>query len=429
MSAPRPRASRPDAEAPSPRRATDPAPPGVHPPSAQPQRPAPPAPPLAQPSAEDALRQELQLTKARLDDLARLVSDWIWEVDRDGSITSVTPRVMEVLGYHPVELIGRPFAELIGEHGPIVAGGANRRARPFRDQEVRITDRRGEPRTFRLSGIPVFGSADGRFLGYRGTAQDVTELKARETALLEAKNAAEESDRTKSQFLAQMSHELRTPLNAIIGFSEIMEGEQLGPLGTDQYRGYAADIASSARHLSQVINDVLDVAKLEAGKFQLHEEVCCPQDIAAQAVRIVQPRAEQAGVSLVLAGARADRLLRADGRKLLQILLNLLSNAVKFTPDGGRVDVAAHRDEAGGFLFVVADTGIGMSDADQKVALSPFGQVDSSLARRYEGTGLGLPLSKALTELHQGELTIDSAPQAGTRISVRLPASRVMTTK
>jgi PAS domain S-box-containing protein len=372
------------------------------------------------------LRRELARTRARLDDISRLVSDWIWETDRQLRIRTVTPRVMEVLGYHPAELTGRPFAELVGADAPLPLTGAPERARPFRDVETTVVDRWGGARRVRLSGLPVFDEVTQRFTGYRGTAQDVTELRAREHALLEAKNAAEEASRTKSEFLAQMSHELRTPLNAIIGFAEVMHAEQLGPLGADKYREYAGDIAGSARHLAQVINDVLDVAKLEAGKFQLNEEEVAPGELAARAVRIVRPRAEDAGVALTLADTGGAAVtLRADGHKLLQVLLNILSNAVKFTPSGGRTDVRAGPSEDGGYVFTVRDTGIGMSAEDQRVALSPFGQVDSSLARRFEGTGLGLPLSKALTELHDGALEIDSAPGEGTCVNVRLPAGRV----
>ena len=384
-----------------------------------------------QPSASgdeaDALRAELARTRARLDDISRLVSDWIWEVDRNLRVATVTPRVMEALGYHPMELVGRPFSEILGADLPINAPGPQGqvRARPFRDHEVQITDRWGHARSFRLSGLPVFCPATGRFEGYRGTAQDVTELRARETALLEAKNAAEEANRTKSEFLAQMSHELRTPLNAILGFSEIMQREALGPIGTPQYRDYVNDIATSATHLSQMINDVLDVAKLEAGKFQIYEDVVWPSEMVARALRIVRPRADDGGVTLRGSEPADAVTLIADSQKLLQILLNLLSNAVKFTPAGGRVALRAGIDGDGAYRLSVTDTGIGMSAEDQAIALAPFGQVDSSLARRYEGTGLGLPLSKALVELHGGRLEIDSAPDAGTTVHVILPATRI----
>ncbi|MBK1699049.1 sensor histidine kinase [Rhodovibrio salinarum] len=374
-----------------------------------------------------ALRAELARTRARLDDISRLVSDWIWEVDRNARIVSVSPRVMAALGYHPMELVGRPFTEVIGLELPITASHPDGpvHARPFRDREVQITNHCGQPRSFRLSGLPVFCQTTGRFEGYRGTAQDVTELRAREAALLEAKNTAEEANRTKSDFLAQMSHELRTPLNAILGFSEIMQSEALGPIGTPQYKGYIADIATSAQHLSQMINDVLDVAKLEAGKFQIYEDVVNPAELIDRALRIVTPRARDAGVELTKPQIPAGITLLADEQKLLQVLLNLLSNAIKFTPSGGHVSLKAEVDGTGAYGLSITDTGIGMSAKDQEVALSPFGQVDSSLSRRYEGTGLGLPLSKALVELHGGRLEIDSAPEAGTSVRVTLPIGRV----
>jgi PAS domain S-box-containing protein len=373
-----------------------------------------------------ALRAELGRLNRRLADLERLASDWIWEVDRRLVLTAVTPRIFDLLGRHPRELVGRPFRDLVGESLPLAAADRPHRARPFRDCEVSIADRAGTLRHFRISGLPVFDEGDGRLLGYRGTARDVTELKAREQALLEAKSAAEQANRSKSRFLAQMSHELRTPLNAIIGFAEIMQAEALGPLGSPQYRSYAGDIVESARHLSQVINDVLDVAKLEAGKFELHEDRLNPAQLVERAVRLVAPRAAEAEVALTLEAAADPPALLADGRKLLQVLLNLLSNAVKFTAAGGQVRLAAAAEPDGGFAFSIADNGIGMSEADLAVALAPFGQVDSTLSRRFEGTGLGLPLAKALTELHDGHLEIDSAPGAGTRTRVRLPSERVL---
>jgi len=255
--------------------------------------------------------------------------------------------------------------------------------------------------------------------------KELARLRAREDALRLAKETAELANRTKSEFLASMSHELRTPLNAIIGFSEIMSDEMLGPIGTPQYKGYIDDITDSAKHLLIVINDILDVAKIESGHIALSEEVVDPTGLAGSVMRLVSPRSDEANVTLSLIVPENLPALRADKTKLKQILINLLSNAVKFTPEGGRVELRAELAENGDFLFIVHDTGIGMSEADIRIALTPFGQVDSRLSRRFEGTGLGLPLAQGLTEMHGGSFKIESEPGQGTTISVRLPAERV----
>ncbi len=240
-----------------------------------------------------------------------------------------------------------------------------------------------------------------------------------------AKEEAETASRSKSEFLANTSHELRTPLNAIIGFADLLAGQKFGPLGNPRYVNYAVDIRDSGEHLLELINDVLDLSKVEYGKLELQEE---PLDIVAAAescLRLIRPRAEAAQVALAAELPPGLPALRGDDRRLKQILLNLLSNAVKFTPAGGSVVLRARAD-AEGFHLSVADTGIGIAAADLAKALSPFGQVDSRLARRYPGTGLGLPLTKAMVELHGGRLRIDSRVGLGTTVTVSLPPQRLL---
>jgi signal transduction histidine kinase len=244
--------------------------------------------------------------------------------------------------------------------------------------------------------------------------------------ILAEKERAELANRSKSEFLANMSHELRTPLNAIIGFSEILENELMGPLGAPCYKDYALNIKESGTHLLDIINDILDLSKIEAGKDLLLEEIIDLSHIIRSCLRLMEMRAENAEIKLI------DKLppdlpaLRADARKMKQIFINLLSNAVKFTPEGGQVTVTATRVDGGGIEVVVSDTGIGIAAEDIPKTLLPFKQIDNSLSRKYNGTGLGLPLADNFTRMHGGTLTMESAVGQGTRVALFFPEKRVV---
>jgi signal transduction histidine kinase len=250
------------------------------------------------------------------------------------------------------------------------------------------------------------------------------ELRESEARLAVAKDAAEASNHAKSEFLASMSHELRTPLNAILGFSEIIKEETFGPVGLHKYVDYAADVHSSGRHLLDLINDILDLSKIDAGKVELHEEELSMAHVMDDSLSLVRERALRGGVALVEEqGAEGLPAVWADRRLLKQILLNLLSNAIKFTPAGGTVTTSLFAD-ASGMGFIVRDTGIGMTEEDMQKAMSLYGQVDSRVSRKHRGTGLGLPISLSLAKLHGGDLIVQSAPDKGTTMTLRLPLSR-----
>jgi signal transduction histidine kinase/HAMP domain-containing protein len=282
-----------------------------------------------------------------------------------------------------------------------------------------------------LSAGSQFRLADGRWLrvsrspteegGFFLVISDFSDVKEKEEHLNEARLQAEAASEAKSSFLANMSHELRTPLNAIIGFSEILSGQVFGELGNPKYLEYANDIEQSGAHLLTVINNVLDLTKSQAGMLELTGEAVDLGGVTESCAKMMRGQCARAKLSLAVAVPSTPLLIWGDSAKLRQILLNLMSNAVKFTEPGGSVTVCTEVSGDSWAVLRVIDTGIGMSPADISIALVPFGQVDSRLARRYDGTGLGLPLTKALVELHGGSIAIHSACGEGTEIIVTLP--------
>src|SRR5262245_24562305 len=254
---------------------------------------------------------------------------------------------------------------------------------------------------------------------------EVAQRQQTEVELRSAKEQAVSANLAKSEFLAMVSHELRTPLNAIIGFSAMMTGEVPVKLTPENTRGYATDIHRSGTHLLSLINDILDLSKAEVGKTEMHESVVDLHDVVLNSVGMVHGRAEEAGVKLEFDVPADAPLLRADDRKLNQVLLNLLSNAIKFTPAGGTVSVRVSAEHDGGVIIRVSDTGIGIAKQELERVFEPFVQLDSSLARKYEGTGLGLPLSRRWIEVHGGTLVLDSDLGRGTVAEIRLPRARV----
>jgi signal transduction histidine kinase len=252
----------------------------------------------------------------------------------------------------------------------------------------------------------------------------ITELESTKESLSVALDVAQAASRSKSAFLAAMSHELRTPLNAIIGFSEMMNSEIFGALGHANYKGYSHDIAQAGNHLLSLINDILDISKLEAKKAELIETNVDLADLLSRAVHVMDPIAEKAHVRLKLSIAPLPFIV-ADERRIKQVLLNLLSNAIKFTPRGGTVAISAV-NQHDGIKIAVRDTGIGMTKEDIPKVFDSFTQIDSKLSRKYEGTGLGLPLARHLVELHGGTLNLTSELDVGTTAIVRLPQRRVL---
>jgi signal transduction histidine kinase len=287
------------------------------------------------------------------------------------------------------------------------------------DVEAHVVSTDGNDRYTHARAIP-HRRGNGAVV-WDGVILDTTTLKQANIELAAASKA-------KTEFLANMSHELRTPLNSIIGFSDLMQGERFGPLGNERYRQYATAIGDSGKHLLSLINDILDISRIELGRTELNEQAINVQAIVLACLEFVRLRAEEGGVELVTEISEGLPELRADERRIKQVILNLLSNALKFTPKGGRITIRLSRETSGEFMISIADTGIGMKAEDVLRVGQPFVQLDAGKNRKFEGTGLGLALVKGMVALHGGMLNIQSAPGKGTTVTVRLPAERVVKT-
>jgi PAS domain S-box-containing protein len=365
----------------------------------------------------------------RLTDVIRLSSDWIWETDANLNLTFLSERVSKVMGYYPAELAGKPLQSL----------AVNRRAEntlmkrfetwsPFRDHVFESADKNGQLRLLLVSAVPIFDLETGAHLGFRGTANDITELTERERNLLAAKEAAEQANQAKNHFLAHMSHELRTPLNSIIGFSEMMRLQTHGPLGASEYVSYAGDIHDSANHLLAVINDILGLTSVEAGTLVLHDSEATLEMIVQPVLQAFRSKAVLAGLTLTVDLPTKLPHLMIDQRVMRQIISNLLSNAIKFTPSGGSVELRARSELDGSISVTVTDTGIGINEETLEHIFMPFFQAEGGTTRKFEGTGLGLALSKRLAELLGGNLCISSKRGVGTTVTLSVPSRRAIPT-
>lgn len=266
---------------------------------------------------------------------------------------------------------------------------------------------------------------DGNIV-WDGIFLDVTERHYALMALRGAKEEAELANRIKSEFLASMSHEIRTPLNAIMGFAEVIEKQIFGPVGQPRYQEYSADIHASGVHLLSLIEDILDLSKLEAGKMELKEDEVDVARVIDSSLSLLKRRAETGEIKLAVRIAKKLPALRGDERRIKQILFNLVSNASKFTPDGGKISISATVGATTGLRIHVADTGVGIRPEDIDTVMTPFGQVHDDDSPDDTGTGLGLPLAKSLVESHDGKLNLESQPGKGTRVTVQFPPMRLV---
>ena len=373
---------------------------------------------LAEKRAREA-REQLRVLSSAIEQNPSAV----FITDHLGAIQFVNDKFEELTGYRLDEIKGKNPRVLKSEQTPRAVHkdiwDTITQGKSWRGE---LQDRRKDGATFwAYATIAPVKNNNGDITHYVATHEDITVRKENERRLREATERAEVANRTKSEIMANMSHELRTPLNAIIGFSDTILSGVFGDLNNERYEDYITDIKESGTHLLALINDILDVSAIEAGKLELRLEPEDVEPLVTSSIKLVSHRAEGAKVRLDTQLDDDIPSLMVDGRRMKQVLLNVLSNAVKFTPEGGRVTLRALIAPEGGVRFEVEDTGIGMDDAGIETALTQFGQVDSKLARKYEGTGLGLPLTKSLVELHGGTLEVRSRLGHGTTVCVQLP--------
>jgi signal transduction histidine kinase len=373
-----------------------------------------------------AAENDLKESEERFRDFAIVASDWFWETDPRLNVTYISERFANATGIPPRELLARAEGTTgwltSAAEGPAAAAVAARG--PIRGH-VHCHIHEGHAQYWKISGVPIFDT-DKEFRGYRGTGTNITEEIRASEALREAKEASDVANRAKSEFLANMSHELRTPLNAILGFSELTKGRLLGD-APEKYTEYAEYIFHSGKLLLSLIDDILDLAKIEAGRMELDEETIDIRETIDTVVRLMRQRISTAQLDLIVQVAEDLPLFRADERKLKQMILNSLSNAVKFTTAPGSISIGASRDLGGNLILLVSDTGIGIPADKLATALEPFGQVQHSMTRAHNGTGLGLPIVKALAERHGGTFALQSEPGRGTDVIITLPQHRFLT--
>jgi cell cycle sensor histidine kinase DivJ len=358
--------------------------------------------------------------------LAENAMDLITRHAPDGSISFASPASYALLGRLPAELEGHAPSALVHPDDLKAIQAAFMEAAYFGRAgaaEVRLRHRDKSYVWAEIRCRPA-DAITGSPADIVAVTRDISERKRQEQALIETRDAAQSANRAKSAFLANMSHELRTPLNAIIGFSEVMTREIFGPVGSARYQEYAKLIHESGGHLLELINGVLDMSKIEAGKFELHEELFDLGETASSAIRFVSHAADRAGVAIKLRIAPEAARIFADQRAVKQILINLISNGVKFTPRGGSVTVTGGPGDSG-IDIAVRDTGTGIAQGDLEKLGQPFEQVESAQTRAKEGTGLGLALVKSLAALHGGAAELQSALGEGTSVTVRLPYAAV----
>jgi PAS domain S-box-containing protein len=376
---------------------------------------------------ERAEREALE-SERRFRQLAESSFDMIIRFElRSQRRTYVSPAVRRLYGYEPEEALALSGYDIIHPEDLPKVREVLRRLERADQAPITYRGRRKDGTYIWVeASLTRSINPESGALEVVSVVRDISERVRYEAALRQAKEQADAASRAKSEFLGTMSHELRTPLNAIIGFTEIMKEGVMGPIENPHYRSYISDIHFSSTHLLNLINEILNVTKSEAGKLEVQEQVFDLRDVIEAVVRISGPPISKAGVTVRIDLADDLPRLRADEGKTRQVFFNLVSNAVKFTPSGGRIDISGRFDRDRGLSVTVADTGIGIAPEDLDRVLEPFVQVDSSLSRRHQGTGLGLPAVKGIMQLHGGTIALQSTLGHGTKATITFPPERAI---
>ena len=369
--------------------------------------------------------------RARLEEMRTIVdtaTDGVILIDRDGVIRSISHPAEALFGFDGADVCGRPLVSLFAMESQ--QSVADYLASLSRNGVASVLNDGREVIGREAEGnlIPMFMTI-GRLPGDSGfcaVVRDITQWKRAEEELTKAKSEAEHASSQKSEFLARVSHEIRTPLNAIIGFSELMLDERFGTISNDRYRDYLRDINRSGTHVLDLVNDLLDISKIEAGEQEMNYEAVSLNDVLSEAVAIMQPQANRERV--IIRSSLYPKLpdIVADLRSIKQIALNILSNAVRYTQVGGQVVVSTVYDKNGDVVMRVRDTGVGMSQAEIEQAMKPFRQINALQRSRGDGPGRGLPLTKAMAEANRARFTIQSTPNQGTLVEITFASTRVL---
>jgi len=368
----------------------------------------------------------LTASERRFRDIIDIASDWIWETDTEGRFIFLSERFTEISGLPTEQLIGHRRTDLTfydtKDPGLIALEDDMHARRPIHGRRLRLTTPNGD-RQISLHAKPIFDDA-GAFLGYRGTGTDVSREHDYVQRLREAMLEAQTANQAKSRFLASMSHDLRTPLNAVMGFSEMMQAEVFGPVGHPRYAEYIRDIRMSAIHLLELIDDLLDLARIESGRVELVQEHLVVADLIDEAMTLVAARCQARGVSLSTRSSIDVAVVRSDRRAVKQILVNLLTNAAKYTDPGGTIEVTTVSDLDGGIWVSIRDNGCGIAEDMLEEVTKPFVQIGDPATRKGDGVGLGLAIVRSLTEAIGAEFRIESRLGEGTTVAFRLPSTR-----
>jgi signal transduction histidine kinase len=380
--------------------------------------------------AEIEVKRQNDVIKLLLNDFERDASDWLWETDIEGRLTYGSARLSQVLQTDVAAIKLRPFRDILADHATNDEWRKLEHAMAVEESIANIQvelSLNGKQVFWQLTAHPLRDRFN-RCIGYRGVCRDVTSTQEAQRRIALAMEVSEKANNAKSQFLAVMSHELRTPINAIVGFSELLARDKDGSLAAVARREYAETILESSKHLQLLINDLLDVTRIERGSFKLNEQQVDAAELVEVAIKLCREQAEKIGVSIV-ARLTDGISIDVDVTRIKQVIINLLTNAIKFSAQGGIVNVEMQRGSSGRFVLAIKDAGIGISPEDIERVFDPFVQADSGLARRYGGVGLGLPIARRIARLHDGDVTLESIEGAGTSASLILPQRRVTWSK